>query len=189
MTGQRRLTIVGRMDSFSEQLRAESEPLWSSIFSQPFLREIKDGTLPLEKFRLLPGPRLPLPGGIRPHGGPGPGQGAGRSKAGRALPPRLDPGGEATASRAIGRGRCHHGRHPAGPAARPPTRLMSTTCWPPPPCTAWGPPLRPCCPAPGLTILLKDEVGQSEHPLYGQWTSFYVGRFAPGQRGGLAGLR
>ena len=39
------------MESFSEQLRAEAEPLWSSIFSQPFLREIKDGTLPLEKFR------------------------------------------------------------------------------------------------------------------------------------------
>ena len=39
------------MDSFSEQLRAEAEPMWKQIFAQPFLREIKDGTLPLEKFQ------------------------------------------------------------------------------------------------------------------------------------------
>ncbi len=49
-------TIQGRsrancMDSFSEQLRREAEPVWERVFSHPFLREIKDGTLPLEKFR------------------------------------------------------------------------------------------------------------------------------------------
>ena len=39
------------MDSFSDQLQAEAEPIWRRIFAQPFLREIKDGTLPLEKFQ------------------------------------------------------------------------------------------------------------------------------------------
>ena len=39
------------MDSFSEQLRAEAEPIWRRIFAHPFLREIKDGTLPLETFQ------------------------------------------------------------------------------------------------------------------------------------------
>ena len=39
------------MESFSEQLRVEAEPIWTRIFAQPFLREIKDGTLPLAKFR------------------------------------------------------------------------------------------------------------------------------------------
>ena len=39
------------MESFSEQLKAEAEPIWSRIFRQPFLLEIKDGNLPLEKFR------------------------------------------------------------------------------------------------------------------------------------------
>ncbi len=39
------------MDSFSEQLMAEAEPIWRRIFAHPFLREIKDGTLPLEKFQ------------------------------------------------------------------------------------------------------------------------------------------
>ena len=38
-------------DNFSEQLRAETQPIWDRIFTHPFLREIKDGTLPLEKFR------------------------------------------------------------------------------------------------------------------------------------------
>ena len=37
--------------SFSEQLRTEAQPIWERIFSHPFLREIKDGTLPLEKFQ------------------------------------------------------------------------------------------------------------------------------------------
>ena len=39
------------MAGFSEQLRAEAEPIWRAIFRHPFLREIKDGTLPLETFR------------------------------------------------------------------------------------------------------------------------------------------
>ena len=39
------------MESFSEQLKAEAQPIWRSIFSHPFLQEIKDGTLPLEKFQ------------------------------------------------------------------------------------------------------------------------------------------
>ena len=39
------------MDSFTEQLRAEAKPIWDRIFAHPFLSQIKDGTLPLEKFR------------------------------------------------------------------------------------------------------------------------------------------
>ena len=37
--------------SFSEQLRHEAEPIWRRIFAHPFLKEIKDGTLPLETFQ------------------------------------------------------------------------------------------------------------------------------------------
>ena len=39
------------MPSFSEELRIEAEPIWRKIFNHPFLKEIKDGTLPLETFR------------------------------------------------------------------------------------------------------------------------------------------
>ena len=38
-------------ESFSEQLRLEAEPIWEEIFRNPFLREISDASLPLEKFR------------------------------------------------------------------------------------------------------------------------------------------
>ena len=36
---------------FSEQLQIEVEPLWTAIYAQPFLKEIKDGTLPLDTFK------------------------------------------------------------------------------------------------------------------------------------------
>ena len=39
------------MSSFSEQLRNEAQPIWRRIFGHPFLKEIKDGTLPEETFR------------------------------------------------------------------------------------------------------------------------------------------
>ncbi len=39
------------MPSFSEQLRVEAEPIWRKIFDHPFLKEIKNGTPPLETFR------------------------------------------------------------------------------------------------------------------------------------------
>ena len=39
------------MERFSEQLKAEAEPIWRKIFAHPFLQEIKGGTLPLEKFQ------------------------------------------------------------------------------------------------------------------------------------------
>ena len=39
------------MDSFSDQLRAEAQPIWREIFAHPFLKGIKDGTLPLETFQ------------------------------------------------------------------------------------------------------------------------------------------
>ena len=37
--------------SFSEQLRTETQPIWTRIFSHPFINEMEKGTLPLEKFR------------------------------------------------------------------------------------------------------------------------------------------
>ncbi len=37
--------------SFSQQLKDECRPIWDRIYSHPFLQEIKDGALPLHKFR------------------------------------------------------------------------------------------------------------------------------------------
>ncbi len=38
-------------ESFSQMLRAETDNLWEKVFDNPFLRELQQGTLPLEKFR------------------------------------------------------------------------------------------------------------------------------------------
>ena len=37
--------------SFSDQLRDEAQPIWQKIYANPFLKEIVQGTLPLESFR------------------------------------------------------------------------------------------------------------------------------------------
>lgn len=37
--------------AFSAQLRAQAEPLWQRIFQHPFLKQLREGTLPIEKFR------------------------------------------------------------------------------------------------------------------------------------------
>ena len=36
---------------FSEELQIEAKPMWDAIYAHPFLREIKDGTLPLDTFK------------------------------------------------------------------------------------------------------------------------------------------
>ncbi|MCE2463663.1 MAG: thiaminase II [Dehalococcoidia bacterium] len=37
--------------SFSQILRVETDDIWKKVFENPFLRELQQGTLPLEKFR------------------------------------------------------------------------------------------------------------------------------------------
>lgn len=38
-------------EGFSAVLRREADPIWRKIFDHPFLKELQEGTLPLEKFR------------------------------------------------------------------------------------------------------------------------------------------
>ena len=38
-------------ERFSTQLRAEAHGIWEGIFANPSLAELRDGSLPLEKFR------------------------------------------------------------------------------------------------------------------------------------------
>ena len=39
------------VEPFSSLLRAEADPIWQRIFVNPFLKELRQGTLPIEKFR------------------------------------------------------------------------------------------------------------------------------------------
>jgi thiaminase/transcriptional activator TenA len=41
------------MASFSQELRDEAAPIWGMIHAHPFLAELADGTLPMEKFRFF----------------------------------------------------------------------------------------------------------------------------------------
>ncbi len=36
---------------FSEELRSATEPVWRAIFNHPMLQQIRDGSLPIEKFK------------------------------------------------------------------------------------------------------------------------------------------
>ena len=161
------------MDSFSEQLRAEAEPIWRQIFAHPFLREIKDGTLPLETFQNYLGQDyLYLEGFARCVAialAKAPNAGVLEEMAKRVMTPierplhhklleaaglTLEDAQNAVPSPTNRRVRQPYagrsqprgaGAHGSGHAALPWTYHM-----------------------------LREELGQSEHPLYGQWTSFYV---------------
>ena len=161
------------MDSFSEGLRLEAEPIWRRIFAHPFLREIKDGTLPLATFQYYLGQDyLYLEGFARSVAlilAKAPNSEILEELAKRVLTPverplhhrllaaaglTIDDAQQAVAS-PTNAGYVNHmlataGREGLGPAAAA---------------------LLPC---PWTYHLLREELGPSEHPLYGQWTQFYV---------------
>ena len=161
------------MSSFSEQLRHEARPIWRRIFDHPFLKEIKDGTLPLESFQYyLAQDYLYLEGFGRTVAmalAKAPNSQTFEELAHRVMTPVERP--------------LHHklfeaagltiedaentGRSPANTAYV--DHMLQTASL-----HGLGPAAAALLPCPWTYHLLKDEVGQSEHPLYGLWTSFYV---------------
>ena len=164
------------MPSFSEQLHIEAEPIWRAIFDHPFLREIKDGTLPVEKFRYYLTQDYQYLEGF-----------------GRTVAMALAKAPDNETLQALGRRvmtpverPLHHqlmeaagvsdayikevGRSPTNTAYV--NHLLTTASL-----YGLGPTAAGLLPCPWTYHLLKDEVGPSEHPLYGQWTGFYVAGF------------
>ncbi len=161
------------MDSFSEQLRDEAKSIWSEIFAHPFLQEIKDGTLPLEKFRYYLGQDyLYLEGFARTVAmalAKSPDAETLEELSHRVLTPVERP--------------LHHrlveavglsmdeirnvGRSPTN-TAYVNHMLKSASLY------GLGPTAASLLPCPWTYHLLREEVGASEHPLYSQWTAFYV---------------
>ena len=164
------------MPSFSEQLKSEAEPIWRAIFAHPFLREIKDGTLPQEKFRYyLSQDYLYLEGFARTVAmalAKAPDSRRLEELSRRVLTPVERP--------------LHHqlmeaanvspdyisqvGQSPTNTAY---VNHMLTTAS----LYGLGPTAAALLPCPWTYHELKDEVGPSEHPLYSQWTGFYVAGF------------
>lgn len=161
------------MENFSEQLRAEAEPIWNRIFAQPFLREIKDGSLPIEKFRYYLGQDyLYLEGFARTVAlalAKAPDSRTLEELGRRVLTPIERP--------------LHHKLVAAAGLTMEDVRSVERS----PTNTAYvnhmlttaslhglGPTAAALLPCPWTYHLLREELGQSEHPLYGQWTYFYV---------------
>jgi thiaminase/transcriptional activator TenA len=161
------------MDSFTEQLRAEAKLIWDRIFAHPFLRQIKDGTLPLEKFRYyLAQDYLYLEGFARCVAmamAKSPDSQTLEDLFRRALTPIERPlhskmlgevGLSAAEIQVIGR----------SPTNTAYVNHMLTTAS----LHGLGPTAAALLPCPWTYHELRHEIGQSEHPLYGQWTAFYV---------------
>ncbi len=161
------------MESFSEQLRVEAEPIWTRIFAQPFLREIKDGTLPLAKFRYYLGQDyLYLEGFARTVAlalAKAPDSRTLEELSHRVMTPVERP--------------LHHKLlAQAGLTLEDIEKVV-----PSPTNTAYvdhmlktaslyglGPTAAALLPCPWTYHELRHALGQSEHPLYRQWTEFYV---------------
>ena len=164
------------MSSFSEQLKTEAEPIWRAIFAHPFLREIKDGTLPVAKFRYyLTQDYQYLEGFGRTVAmalAKAPDSQTLQELSKRVLTPVERP--------------LHHQLMQAADVSmdyiaevgRSPTNTayvnhMLTTAS----LYGLGPTAAALLPCPWTYHELKDEVGPSEHTLYSQWTGFYVAGF------------
>ena len=163
-------------ESFSEQLRADADPIWRQIFAHPFLREIKDGTLPVEKFRYyLIQDYLYLEGFARTVAlalAKAPDSQTLERLAHRVLTPVERPLHHrimAAANVSLADAQ-RIGRSPTNTAYV--NHMLKTASL-----FGLGPTAAGLLPCPWSYHELKDRIGQSEHPLYGQWTAFYVAGF------------
>lgn len=160
-------------ESFSDQLKAEAQPIWRQIFAHPFLREIKDGTLPLEKFRYyLTQDYLYLEGFARTVAmalAKAPDAGTLEELSQRVLTPVERPlHHQLLEAAGISQDYIREvGRSPTNTAYV--NHMMVTAAL-----YGLGPTAAALLPCPWTYHDLKDEVGSSEHPLYSQWTGFYV---------------
>jgi thiaminase/transcriptional activator TenA len=161
------------MESFSEQLRVEAKPIWDSIFAHPFLQEIKNGKLPEEKFRYyLAQDYLYLEGFARAVAmtlAKAPDSQTLEELSHRVLTPVERPLHHKllTAAGVSPEDIRKAGRSPTNTAYV--NHMLKTASL-----YGLGPTAAALLPCPWTYHLLKDNVGASEHPLYSQWTSFYV---------------
>ena len=159
--------------SFSEQLQEQAQPIWQAIFNHPFLRAIKDGSLPPEAFRYyLTQDYLYLEGFARTVAlalAKAPDSQTLEELSHRVLTPIERPLHHRLLAEAgvtmeeIQRA----GLSPTNTAYV--NHMLKTASL-----HGLGPTAAALLPCPWTYHLLKDNVGASEHPLYSQWTAFYV---------------
>ena len=161
------------MESFSDRLRAEAAPIWGKIFAHPFLKEIKEGTLPLETFRYyLAQDYLYLEGFARTVAvalSKAPNANLLEELGHRVLTPIERPLHHKLVEAAGITMEDVRGASPSPTNTGYVNHMLATAAR-----HGLGPTAAVLLPCPWTYHLLREEVGQSEHPLYGQWTSFYV---------------
>ena len=161
------------MPSFSEHLRSEAEPIWRQIFQHPFLKEIKDGPWPEDTFRYyLIQDYLYLEGFGRTVAlalAKAPTSQTFENLARRVMTPVERPLHNQlfAAAGLTQRDADNAVRSPANTAYV--DHMLQTASL-----HGLGPTAAALLPCPWTYHLLKEEVGHSEHPIYGQWTRFYV---------------
>ena len=167
---------INILENFSDELKIAAAPIWEKIFKHPFLVAIKNGSLPIETFRYyLTQDYLYLEGFARTVAmalAKAPDSETLEELSHRVLTPVERP--------------LHHkllaeaevtltSIYEAGPS---PTNtayvnhMIKTASL-----YGLGPTAAALLPCPWTYHLLKDEVGASGHPLYSQWTEFYVAGF------------
>ena len=167
---------INILENFSDELKIAAAPIWEKIFTHPFLVAIKNGSLPIETFRYyLTQDYLYLEGFARTVAmalAKAPDSETLEELSHRVLTPVERP--------------LHHkllaeaevtltSIYEAGPS---PTNtayvnhMIKTASL-----YGLGPTAAALLPCPWTYHLLKDEVGASDHPLYSQWTEFYVAGF------------
>ena len=161
---------------FSEELQTEAEPLWDAIYAHPFLREIKDGTLPLDTFKYyLAQDYLYLEGFARSVAlilAKSPNAQMLEEVSHRVMTPVERPlHQELLESVGLSIEEINSsGRSPTNTAYV--NHMMTTASM-----HGLGPSAAALLPCPWTYHLMRERVGPSEHPLYSKWTSFYVEGF------------
>ena len=167
---------INILENFSDELKIAAAPIWEKIFKHPFLVAIKNGSLPIETFRYyLTQDYLYLEGFARTVAmalAKAPDSETLEELSHRVLTPverplhhKLLAEAEVTLTNI----------YEAGPS---PTNtayvnhMIKTASL-----YGLGPTAAALLPCPWTYHLLKDEVGASDHPLYSQWTEFYVAGF------------
>ena len=164
------------MEHFSEELRIAAAPIWDKIFKHPFLMAIKDGSLPLETFRYyLAQDYLYLEGFARTVAmalAKAPNSQTLEELSHRVLTPVERPlHHKLLAESGITLTSIYNtGTSPTNTAYV--NHMLKTASL-----YGLGPTAAALLPCPWTYHLLKEEVGASNHPLYGQWTNFYVEGF------------
>lgn len=161
------------MESFSEELRAEAKPIWDRIFQKLFLWEIKDGSLPLAKFQYYLGQDyLYLEGFARAVAmalAKAPNSQALEDLSHRVLTPVERPlHHKLVAAAGLTMEDVKLAKHSPTNAAYVNHMLKTASLH------GLGATAAALLPCPWTYHELKNELGPSEHPLYGQWTEFYV---------------